>query len=52
VDDTGKSTRLILNQSELALPLVVSSFLIAQPSSFARFTYNVGLQGKGAFMLK
>jgi len=41
VDDTGKQSKLVLNQTQMTLPMVISSFLLAQPSSFARYTYNV-----------
>ena len=55
VDDTGKNTRMVLNGTEMAIPLVVSAFLLAQPHSFARFVYNVLYKpmerGKFAFYL-
>uniref|UniRef100_A0A915NYF3 Uncharacterized protein n=1 Tax=Meloidogyne floridensis TaxID=298350 RepID=A0A915NYF3_9BILA len=43
IDDTGKINKLILNSSQIItkLPIIVSAFLVAKPSSFARFLYNV-----------
>jgi len=45
IDDTGKINKLILNSSQIItkLPIIVSAFLVAKPSSFARFLYNVCL---------